>query len=132
MQSKLKHVFGYEPPVVAETKTGKWRFVHDWHCSYDGTEFTVPSGFKTDGASIPSLLRPFFGSPMKKPRVYVAIIHDWLYEVGGTEKDREFADKMYRDANICLGMGKIKAELEYHGIRLFGWRHWKYDLGGDK
>lgn len=107
----------------------EYRLAEDWttNCFHLLTEdMTVPKGFVTDGASIPRLLWTICGSPMQSPRIYAALIHDWLYELGGTDDDRKFADKLYRDYNIKLGMGKIRAYIEYDALRLFGGTHWKY------
>lgn len=117
----------------------KWRLVEDWHMDCKGTlagKVTVPRDFITDGASIPRFLWRLCGSPMDLPRVYAAIVHDFLYEYPHTVKvvtdvstverscTRSEADKTYRDYQIALGISKVKAYTEYYALRMFGGGHW--------
>ena len=110
-----------------------WTVAEDWHCSYNDHKYTVPSGFITDGASIPTWLVPLCGSSMEIPRVYAAVLHDYLYTIGPIENPnrwcqlRKEADQVYRDYNIQLGMNKFRANFEYSFIRGFGWAYWKID-----
>lgn len=129
----------YERPKL-EPIHEKWRLVEDWHTDCKGVlpgKITVPKGYVTDGASIPRFLWRLCGSPMDLPRVYAAIVHDWLYEYphrvtvvnGGSSTtrtwDREESDKTYRDYQIALGISKIKAYTEYCALRMFAGGHWE-------
>lgn len=84
---------------------------------------TVPSGTVTDGASIPRFLWRLCGHPLQYPRVYAALVHDWLYG-GGDRVTRQCADEIYRELLISLGWGRVKAYAEYYALRLFGGSHW--------
>ena len=54
----------------------------------------VPKGFRTDGASIPLVLRPFFERYGKNTEA--AVIHDYLYsKFNDTGINRELADKIF-------------------------------------
>ncbi len=90
-----------------------------------GWRITVPAGTITDGASIPRLLWRLCGHPLEVPRVYAAIVHDYLYGGGGPAgMMRKEADKIYRDLLKRYGFGAFKAGVEYHALRLFGASHW--------
>ena len=65
------------------------------------------------------------------------VAHDWLYERGGTERDREKADSLFRDCAANMGSmptdswGKVvrawrlfRANVMYLAVRLFGWLYW--------
>ena len=122
----MKHMLIYERPCLAWTGDGRLRrLVGDWRIVYRGEEYVVPSGFETDGASIPILLVPICGSRFEKPRLYAAIVHDALYAGVDQEATRADADDLYRDLQIALGIPRWKAYLEWRVLRLFGWIHWR-------
>lgn len=84
---------------------------------------TVPSGFVTDGASIPrifwNILSPFgdyFGP---------AVVHDFLYSVHNTEFDRGEADYIFIEAMTAAGVSWHKRTLIYSAVRCFGWASFK-------
>ncbi len=118
-------------PMDDSLKT--WEVSGDWHCSYNNHKYTIPSGFITDGASIPTWLVPLCGNSMEIPRVFAAVLHDYLYTIGPTKDKnrwcqlRKEADRVYRDYNIQLGMNRARANFEYGFIRSFGWLYWKID-----
>lgn len=114
---------------VEYTSDGKrleetWRLLEDFHVRVGGSEFTVPAGFVTDGASIPRMLWRICGHPMSTKRLPIAIAHDWMYS-GATCLTRQEADAIYRDGLVELGFPKWKANIEYSAIRLFGGSHWQ-------
>ena len=51
----------------------------DWTVEVCGYRFTVPAGTSTDGASIPRFLWRVCGHPLESPRLYAALLHDWIY-----------------------------------------------------
>ena len=53
--------------------------MEDWTVEVCGYRFTVPSGTRTDGASIPRFLWRVCGHPLEAPRLYAALLHDWIY-----------------------------------------------------
>ena len=93
-----------------------WQDKHDviWH---------VPAGLVCDGASIPRLLWWFIGSPFTGRYREAAIFHDAYYKehCGRTRKqvDKMFYEKMRQD-----GVGWMKANSMYYGVRVFGWKPW--------
>jgi hypothetical protein len=80
-------------------------------------------GFITDLASIPRFL------PLSMHRNRVAspaIIHDMLYQAPTQYKGmtRKLADRIFLDAMIDNGVGRIRAHTYYMAVRTFGWRHY--------
>ena len=70
--------------VVVEDYT---RYIKDF-------PITIPKGFRTDGASIPLMLRPFFERYGKNTEA--AVVHDYLYsKFNDTGINRELADKIF-------------------------------------
>ena len=87
---------------------------------------TIPTGFETDGASIPrafwNILQPF------GPYFPAAILHDFLYSKGSDnhfQTDREEADYLFKEAMFNVGIGWVQRETIYRAVRLFGWRSYK-------
>jgi len=116
----------FEYPMLYPPQPGDefWRLAADWSVIYKGEVYRIPYGFATDGASIPCFLRPICGDPMETPRLYAAIVHDFIYSGGDPEATREDADTLYRDMLVALGISKFKALVEYYAIRAFGSSHW--------
>ena len=99
--------------------------MEDWHVEVLGVEFTVPAGTTTDGASIPRFLWRLCGHPLQAPRVYAALLHDWLYGVGWQMGiSREMADKIYRALLRHFGVSAWIAGPEYYALRLCGGAHY--------
>lgn len=99
--------------------------MEDWLVAVGGWLFTVPAGTKTDGASIPRALWRLCGHPLQAPRVYAALVHDYLYGGGGPScVTRADADAIYRELLVALGWGSFRAAVEYYALRLFGSAHW--------
>ena len=100
--------------------------MQDWTVCVRGRWFIVPHGTETDGASIPRALWRVCGHPLQYPRVYAALLHDWLYGGGGRDEcaTRAEADAVYRDLLIDLGWGRFSARIEYAALRIFGGSHW--------
>lgn len=86
-----------------------------------GVEWTVPAGEISDGASIPTLLWPFFGGPFSGPYRSAAIIHDYYCNI--QERPWEQVHEMFLEAALKAGTGEIKAKSMYAGI-LYGGPRW--------
>ena len=114
-----------------------------WHISeVCGFSFIVPAGTTTDGASIPRFLWRLCGHPLQTPRVYAALLHDWLYSdfqlttaaihdskyydsALPTDLTRKEADECYRALLRHFGVPAWAATTEYYALRLFGGSHYK-------
>lgn len=115
------------PEVRLPMKDGEGAvLMREWAVCVRGKWFLVPAGFETDGASIPRSLWRVCGHPLQYPRVYAALLHDYIYGGGGRDvcPTRADADAVYRDLLIDLGWGKVSSYTEFYALRLFGGSHW--------
>ncbi|MFL5296055.1 MAG: DUF1353 domain-containing protein [Phenylobacterium sp.] len=122
----------------------KWAVVKPFTYQPRGTQdlITVPPGFTTDLASIPSAAWPFL--PADGPWLKGAVVHDFLYKTCGrgqwqhmpygfTRKgctpdkecySRKEADGIFRDAMEDRGVGSFKRGLIHSAVRWFGGGGW--------
>lgn len=92
----------------------------------DYFDIVIPAGTTTDGASIPRLLWRVCGHPLQAPRVYAALLHDWLYRNGWhIGISRKEADKCYYALLRHFGVSGWIAGTEYYALRLFGGSHYR-------
>ncbi len=96
--------------------------------SADGTKYTVPKGFVSDGASVPWLLW-FLISPTGA-LFAAAILHDFLYSEEakrryGINISRAKADALFKEAAEADGAGGFKSNAAWAGVRVGGWAYWK-------
>jgi hypothetical protein len=83
---------------------------------------TVPKGFETDFASIPSPITIVL--PKWSDYGPAAIIHDWLYWSQSIQ--RRDADNVFLEAMQALNVSPIKQRIIYLGVRIFGrWAWWE-------
>ena len=87
--------------------------------------FVVPEGFRTNYASVPWYVRPFFPK-MKKHRAASAF-HDYLYDKSNPYGDisRERADELFLEAMLSSGVSRWVAKLFYKGVRAGGASRYK-------
>lgn len=111
--------------VPPKASTDFWRLEHDWTLVFRGEYYHIPAGTPTDGASIPRWLWWLCGTPFDCPRLYAAVVHDWLYSGGDSDATRADADDLYRDIQIELGVSRVRAYVEWIALRLFGRSHWQ-------
>lgn len=123
-ESAADLVFERPKLMPPRNRGGMWELVNDWSLFYRGEIYRIPAGFKTDGASIPRFLWRVCGTPLAVPRIYAAIVHDWLYSGGDVRVSRAEADAIYRDLQIALGVSRFKACIEWGALRLCGGSHW--------
>lgn len=82
------------------------------------TVIPVSERYVTDFASVPPWLHwlvPPFGAHTE-----AAIVHDWLYAVGGDADDRKRADEIFYIAMRKSGIAAWRARLMYTGVRIGG------------
>lgn len=77
---------------------------------------TVPTGFKTDFASVPRVPIAFLllGDSASAP----AALHDFLYSTGILS--RTLSDAVFREAALATGVPLWRANLLWAGVRLWG------------
>jgi hypothetical protein len=91
-----------------------------------GGTVIVPTGFKTDFASIPRGLWNIL-PPVGKYDAG-AVCHDLLYREGafnGRAIERGDADKVLREAMEVCAVGRAQRRLIYAGLRVGGWLVWR-------
>lgn len=114
----------FDSPVLTPYGKDVWELKYDWTVIFRGEYYRVPAGTMTDGASIPRALWFVCGHPLQVPRLYAALVHDFLYDGGDPEATRRDADDIYRRLLVALGVSKLKAFVEWCALRVCGGRHW--------
>lgn len=85
--------------------------------SLSGSEkIEVQAGFETDFASIPRLLWSVL--PPHGKYAKAAVLHDWMY--ANAYRDKAYADKIFHEAMVVLGVSTFKAKLMYNAVKIFG------------
>lgn len=102
----------YGALVTKKISKNKWSLYNPWSTPF----CTVPSGFITDGASIPRLLW-VFASPAGE-LFEAAIIHDYMYESALNSK--RVADLAFYHTALHFKVTPWKAKVAYYIVRLFG------------
>jgi len=119
----------FNSPSMTPTGDGHgWEMNSIWRITFESVHYDVAAGFVTDGASIPRSLWRLCGHPLETPRLYAAILHDWLYSGGvgddGCVPTRAEADRIFRDVLIELGVSRIRAYVEWAAVSVCGGSHW--------
>jgi hypothetical protein len=89
----------------------------------DGMGIIVPTGFLTDFASIPRLLRWLY-SPVGAPYHVAAVAHDYLYS-SVPNVTRKEADRAYLSIAKAMGTKAWSARLMYRALRMGGYLAWR-------
>jgi hypothetical protein len=87
---------------------------------------TIPTGYVTDGLSIPSWAWPIVG-PRNGPAFGAGLLHDYLYSKASDhhfQVTRAQADSLFREAMYNLGIN-YRRNLIYGAVRAAGWRFFK-------
>jgi len=86
-----------------------------------GDVYMIPQFFETDFASIPGFARGYI-NPQGERIVGPAIVHDWLYALGGAPRDaaREKADRIFRAELKNENVNVIKRNIMYRAVKHFG------------
>lgn len=94
-------------------------------CDSKYGRISVPTGFRTDLASIPRAFRnlPAFDPDGRSRRP--AVVHDWLYAWQAFPKDT--CDTFLRDSMLGEGCDHVDAESFYEAVHLFGNAAWASD-----
>lgn len=87
----------------------------------------IPRGFRSDGMSIPRFFWRWISPKIDARTVAPSIIHDWLYT--SHLVTRAEADAWFREALWANGMSRMKANVVWLGVRLFGSSHWASAAG---
>lgn len=91
--------------------------------------FTVPEGFRHDGASVPRLVWTLIGFLPDGAHRGAALAHDYLYEnrgsIGDFEYNREYADKAFLYLLEKSGIKNWHCAVAFRAVRLFGGIYWR-------
>ena len=90
----------------------------------DGTVITIPAGFTSDGASLPSSVWWLLGGKLSLEWISAAIVHDFSVVFYATTapfapSHRVAAERFYRGIRAD-GMGFNRAKLAQHAVTMFG------------
>jgi hypothetical protein len=116
--------------IINDIGANKWELEADFGYENDKYKITVGSGFITDGASIPRLLWSAIGNPMENDLLKPAIVHDGLYTL--MQLERKECDKLLKEMLLFNGVSRLRSELIYIAVRLFGGAHWRIDTTEQK
>lgn len=111
--------------VVEEIDDGHWKLTEPFRALIKDDPYqrhlTVPAGFVTDFASVPRIPIAYelVGGRANKP----AVLHDYLYTIGGTELDRLYADDVLLAAMKADGLDSVRAQAMYDAVRQCGAEH---------
>ena len=89
----------------------------------NGTIYRAPAGFACDLASVPRIIRSVASDWRQTARA--GVIHDLLYrwfERFGLSRQK--CDALYYTMLRREGVGRIRANLQWAGVRAGGWRSW--------
>lgn len=107
---------------LSDNKLQYRKLTETFHFVINGNYFEILPGFWWDGASIPRFLWTLIGSPWEEDIAPGALIHDVLY--GSQVFKRKISDEVMYHINVLNGMGKIKANSVYSGLRMGGSGAW--------
>ena len=126
-QSKIAEV------VTADGRNFKLcRAIH--YLAVDGTEYVIPIGASTDGASTPAAIWPAlppFGDYWLAALLHDAAYQDTLQFTDGTkcELPKDKCDRLLKEAMESLGVSESKVATIYEGVSLGGWKAFRDDRG---
>lgn len=119
------------PLTITHLELGEWRrwqmaqnLVYEVGDKGSGKAIIVPSGFITDGASVPQFLWGFLPSWGKYSRA--AVVHDYLYERLRTglpheyARERKDADAIFLEAMAVCEVSWPTRHLMWLAVRVFG------------
>ena len=103
-----------------QKKTGKWMLCCPFsYVAKDREVIVVPTGFITDGASIPKVFWSMIGGPLSGRYICSAVIHDFLcFKAHQNQYSRKRADIIFEQAMREEGATFIKRKVMYLGVRL--------------
>lgn len=90
----------------------------------DGDRIEIPTGFTTDGASVPDWAQWItMWKPWEDPQRWAGIVHDWLYTQRGVTK--KYADQVFRSVLDSEGTGRFRRTAMYAAVVVGGGRAYR-------
>ena len=89
------------------------------------SDFTVPAGFESDGASVPRIFWRLVFPPTDTRALRAAVIHDYIYRQQPEGWDRRMADDLFFRLLVEDGVPTWRARLAWLGVRVGGGKAWE-------
>jgi len=89
-----------------------------------GLDWTVPKGWKSDGATIPRVLWTF-GSPLTGLYVRASVIHDYFCDT--RSRPWGAVHNVFYEAMLASGVSPLRAKIMYAGV-CWGGPRWSYEI----
>ncbi len=112
----------------------KYELDETWSVSWRGLRFTIPKGFRHDGASIPRIAWTISGLTPDGLLRAAALLHDALYRYAGRmpesmgpaiEISRSDADTAFYELMVEAGVPRWRAWVAWAGVRVGGRWSWR-------
>ena len=87
--------------------------------------FTVPKGFRSDGASVPEFLWSTVTPPIDPRTLRASIAHDFIYRTHPAGWTKKMADEEFRHLLERCKVPAKRAYFAYLGVKLFGGPSWR-------
>ena len=113
-------------PQLEPLDGGHYRLLKPYlYTTNSGSAVVVPKGYTTNGADIPRFFWRLY-PPFSPEYIPAVIIHDYLCDTAESMIDKEgmanafkFADDVFREILLKLGVSKSKVYLFYRAVRLW-------------
>lgn len=117
----ISNIAFLDEPVLLRAPRGRFALVHPFAADVDGVRYTVPAGFETDGASVPSVAWQIAGHPYSPSHLRAAILHDWMCRNPSAHRLSSIGvHRLFHDALLSEGVARVRAALMYWAVALFG------------
>lgn len=111
--------------VLRKINKDQWELINPiMHYAHDGRVFYIPKGFITDLATVPKKLLWLF--PKRGADELAFVVHDYLYTVGGDNKDRLYADEEMYYIQEFYNASFLRRTIMFFGVRFFGGAYFNY------
>lgn len=106
-------MYSGDPILQWHAQESMWELDEPFTVTWQGKSWKMPTGFKTDLASIPRVFRWLI--PKVGKHIQPAVVHDWFYVYGGVTKEE--ADQMFLDGMVYTNVWRWRRYMMYWGVR---------------
>ena len=85
--------------------------------TFKGKIHIIPSGFFSDGASVPRIFWPIVSPNIHPSTIIESIVHDYMFR----KKMGFLASNFWYFSKLLKNVGFIRALIAFLGITIFGW-----------
>lgn len=111
-------MFAPDPLRVEFTARGRVRLLEPLRWLDAREPITVPTGFISDGVTVPAIAWPLVGHPYSGSLLRAALLHDW--EIAMRDAPSAAVHRRFWAALRASGVGRVRAALLYATVRTFG------------